>query len=751
MNLDVMYNALMMAVDSRNKKEIIRPLKDIFDYIPDHPTYYQQIIQSMFARGISRRDCKQVIDMYRRTYPSDRVGHWMRMSFSRESGLFSEQQQVWREACESLTEGFHFQPGRSISIIDAENGTPGTLLACIDGGKKVRKFLTEFDPTNIEPMTRTPAAPLITRMEIETRPAEPCGRDKLSLCGRIEGMDQSASYYFRYSSDIDDLCFVTPRSSVPAGKVGLVRDSGSNLFKRINVFCNEMHFDEVENPASQALDQYSMRLDWPFGKDRNHLDGIGVIDLLLGWKTAAQHLPLMDSKPESPRFPTTPFPSEGIDLRDAELTITYRSNDLNLKNFAPVAWIHGRTGTAYCESYDDLAAWALTADMTKNIFTADGVVHEAVFTVSGYSSDWSFCGSNTAEMGEAMYRYTYAPIEDVLSNNLGGNVCLAFIGGDELDTPEGSFEILDVSLQYRSRSMLVDGQGATLTRTPPTSINSPAWLTDGTLGVLEAYWFAKVDDGNPIKLEWQLRDTAQIESFVLRQNALAPSQKFEIALSMDGGKFDTVFEGEMDDVDIDPAKWGDQNQDPENPGLCKVVVLPQPMEARYVRLSLCSGYNDKWLGLDSFEVFGTGLEPVPCGDEFTFAEIIDDLTPGAEVFYQLIVDDGNELHSGDVLSAMVPSGDEPQILDASAMRTSAGGIEVQVRTRAAGAMASLCVKVLDMDDREITTRIISVGQWESPHHTMLRFDVPVDIAVKGSLLTVENAAGRAEKFVELAE
>lgn len=741
----------MMAVDSRNKREIIQPLKDVFDHIPDHPTYYQQITQSMFARGISLRDYKQVIDMYRRTYPSDRVGHWMRMAFVRERSLPSEQKQVWREACENLTQGFHFQPGIAASIIDAENGKSGTLLACIDGGKKVRGFLTEFDPAIIEPMTRATAAPLITHMEIETRAAEPCGQDKMSLCGRIEGMNHSASYYFRYSSDIDDLCFVTPRSRVPAGKVGLVRDSGSNLFKRINAFCNEMHFDEVENPASQALDQYSMRLDWPFGKDRNHLDGIGVIDLLLGWKTAAQHLPLMDSKPESPRFPTTPFPSEGIDLRDAELTITYRSNDLNLKNFAPVAWIHGRTGTAYSEGHDDLAAWALTGDMTQNAFMDDGMAHKAVFTLSGHSNDWSFCGSNTAEMGEAMYRYTYAPIESVLSNNLGGNVCLAFIGGDELDTPEGSLEILDISLRYRSRSLLVEGQGATLIKSPSTSINSPTQLTDGTLGILEAYWFAKIDDVDPLDLEWQLRGMAQIESFVIRQNTLAPSQEFEIALSSDGETFNTVFQGEMDDVDVDPAKWGDQSLDPGNPGLCQLVVLPQPMEARHIRLRLCSGYQEKWLGLDSFEVFGTGLAPIPCGGEFTFAEIIDDLTPGSEVFYQLIVDDGNELHSGDVLSAMMPSGDEPQILDASAMRTSAGGIEVQVRTRAAGAMASLCVKVLDMDDREITTRTISVGQWESPRHTMLRFDVPVDIAVKGSLLTVENAAGRAEKFVELAE
>lgn len=750
MNLDVLHNDLLMAVESRNKREIVRLLKDIFYQIPAHPSYYQRLIQSMFERGFNRRDYQQVIGMYRRAYPTDPIAYWMRMSFARGSGKFSDQKEAWREACENLTQGFHFQPNITASIFDAENSMAGTLLACLNGGNKIREFVTEFDPIMLKPVVTTSTSSSES-LKVETRPAEPCGLNALSLCGRIEGMDRPASYYFQYGTDIENLNATTPRSSVPAGKVGLLRDSGSNLFKRINVFSNEVHFDDIESPESHPLDQYSMRLEWPFGKDRNHLDGIGVIDLLMGWKTAAQHLPLMEPESGTPKFPTIPFPNEGVDLRDAELTVTYRTDDLNLKKFVPVAWIHGRTGTAYSENFDDLAAWALTANMTDKVFTADGELHKAIFTFSGHSSDWSFCGSNIAEMGNGMRRYTYAPIENLLSNNLGGNVCLAFIGGDELDTPEGSLEIADISLRYRSRSLLVEGQGATLIKSPSTSINSPTQLTDGTLGILEAYWFAKIDDVDPLDLEWQLRGMAQIESFVIRQNTLAPSQEFEIALSSDGETFNTVFQGEMDDVDVDPAKWGDQSLDPGNPGLCQLVVLPQPMEARHIRLRLCSGYQEKWLGLDSFEVFGTGLAPIPCGGEFTFAEIIDDLTPGSEVFYQLIVDDGNELHSGDVLSAMVPSGDEPQILDASAMRTSAGGIEVQVRTRAAGAMASLCVKVLDMDDREITTRTISVGQWESPRHTMLRFDVPVDIAVKGSLLTVENAAGRAEKFVELAE
>lgn len=266
-------------------------------------------------------------------------------------------------------------------------------------------------------------------ISVVTEQCEPINGTTAAFNGRIQGIHEPAHYYFRYGADPNNLCNETVHRAVPGPRNARVADFGENLFSAINVYAAQLTFSAADDVPTALLDEphAMMNIEWPFGKDRNHKNGIGVIELLLGWTTAAHDRPQRLAAMQMKQYPSVAYPGESVDLRDALASIVYRSTNLDMRTYRPVAWIHGRTGTAaFPEHYNDLAAWALTGDFDNHAFVDDNLWHRMEMPLSALSTEWRFCGSNTEEMGKEMDRYTYAPIQSVLRENSSGNICIFF-------------------------------------------------------------------------------------------------------------------------------------------------------------------------------------------------------------------------------------------------------------------------------------------------------------------------------------
>lgn len=744
-DITLYYTGFQESLRVRNLERAAGYLHILFININYHPS----IISQIEFRNITAREYVRLLDIYIREFPDDPIGYLLLMSFHRDRGRVDLMREAWQRNCDNALKGFHFQPSISASVFDAEAGQTHTSIGGVGLGSDLRTEIAGIPGQAMRPTTSQTGPSHNGENDgtpsVVTEVGEPIGDDGVALNGVLSGFNIPTRYHFRFGADPDKLDQKTSERDVPAGRFGRVRDTGDNLFRRLTCYAAKISFmnnSDDDTGSSATTSKQAIRLEWPFGKDRNHLDGIGIIDLLLGWQTLAQSRGNVDGLAPQQHFPTLSYPGENIDLRDAKISIRYRSEDLNAKAFVPVAWIHSRSGTAaFPESYDDLTAWAYTDNAQPITFEGDGVWHEQNFELSGLSSRWTFSGSNIEEMGGGMARYNYAPIQNVQRDNVGGNVCIAFVHGEDLDTPEGSIDISHLEMSYRSRSLLGPGQGATLNSCPEGGENAASCLTDGTIGDIKRYWFAGLVVETPIDLIWQLRDTADIEAFKIYRSTIAPAKDLEIAVSSDGNSYEEVWAGTLGEMPNDPAQWGEFAQ---TGALAHAVVLKAPVSAQYVRLRIVTGYQPDMVGLDAFEVFGQGLPPVPSPAPFSFSEQAEELGDNDAVFAQLVAENAEGVFEGNIVEIRRPEANTPHFLSAGLEINRHGTLVFTARVIAMGSPAVLSGELVSGAGDKISIPLTSVGQWLVPRDVRISLGkVEPDDTYSGTCWA-ENETGRSK-------
>ena len=570
-----------------------------------------------------------------------------------------------------------------------------------------------------------PDTPLMDPPACETLTAEPSDNNTLALNGTLTGLNDTGIYYFRYGHDPDDLDQNTRARSIPGPLNGYVRDLGSNIFRSINNYGAETTFSDAGDIPGSELPKpiTKMSLAWPFGKDRNHKDGIGVIDLILGWQSAAHDRPPVNVEDKSPKYPSIKYPGESLDLVDAVVSIVYRTIDFDPRDFRPVIWIHGRTGTAVFPDFsDDLAAWAVTGQGDTIRFETNGKWQCLEFQMPAHSDLWSFCGSNTEEMGMGMARYCYGPIQELLRENTSGNICISFVGGDPLDTPTGELEIASIELKYRSRSILAPGQGAYLVAQSDDDLGNPALLTDGTIRVPEHWWHTHISEDKPCVLTWAFRELVHVESIKLHQNPLAPASDVMIAVSDDGENFNKIWAGQLDDVSSEPSAWADAVAAGEGSALCRIIVLDTPVPAKFLQLTILNGHQKDIAGLDAVEVFASDAAPVPSGEQVTCSDLVEDITEDRPLYAQLVAECGEVVHEGNIVWCDIPKQDAPQILAVHLAEQDENNFVLHIRTRAGGSTANLSVSAESDDGTELVSSIFDVGKWDAARDSIIQLD-----------------------------
>ncbi|MGJ3258679.1 MAG: hypothetical protein ACFE0S_03660 [Rhodospirillales bacterium] len=730
------YSAMTKALRERNFPRAAGYLRMIYQNQHFHFDVYRQFS----FQGASARDVMYLMTTYVREFDDDPSGYMMLAHGYYFRRQFEMVRKTWCDACQKVVKGYHFQPSIGPTIFDVEHGQPFSKLRGTGLGAKVMGALKELKQ---EPAAaRAPASIEDSgTVSAETTHGEPIGMYGVALNGRLAGYTQPTRYYFRYGFAPDRLTETTPIRDMPAGVHGHARDTAENLFRRISFNTCMLVAGEIKAPAPpQRFPMVSMKSEWPFGKDRNHRDGIGVIDLFLGWNNLVQRRGRIEGVDTPATFPTPEYPGEAVDLRDSRVTIRCRTSELDMKAFRPVIWLHGRTGTAVQPDYcDDLSAWAVTALSCAQTFTVDGAWHAITFNMPGLSTDWTFCGSNVEEMGDGMLRYTYAPIQNLQRANVGGNLCLTFVGGDELDTPEGELELAELELAYRSRSLLGPGQEAELVHGP----GDAGCLTDGTLGDVEHLWQAPVDEDAPLEFVWRLRGPANLSCFKVHQNVLAPAAGIEIAISGDEEMFTDVWIGTMADVPEDPLLWGG---DAGSDVVIHVVVPDTPVCARFVRLRIMSGQRPGAAGLDAFEVFGDGLPFIPSADEFSFSEAVTGLKETGPIYTQLVAENDDGIFEGDVVKIARPAAETPFILSVAVTGRGNGTANVSIRAIAMGEEGTLAMTLMSDDGEDVTVPPVRIGKWHVPADTAIRIAGLKPDVFYTATCVAKNENGASEPF-----
>jgi hypothetical protein len=181
-------------------------------------------------------------------------------------------------------------------------------------------------------------------------------------------------------------------------------------------------------PTEKTAD--GVRMTLPGKLDVNHLDGIGPLWLLA-------HLPT--SGAGGPGF---------VDLDQAEVTIRFRAQDLDLKGARIVWWVTRQLPKQDADpDYEwQETNWALTCcDLAKSLSEKWSTV-----TVK-FDTDplrWTYGGTNWMQLGDYGGRYVEYPLSKVIKGT-AGTLHLAIVGTNASRPPSGKIEIGSISLRTK--------------------------------------------------------------------------------------------------------------------------------------------------------------------------------------------------------------------------------------------------------------------------------------------------------------
>jgi hypothetical protein len=173
-----------------------------------------------------------------------------------------------------------------------------------------------------------------------------------------------------------------------------------------------------------------VRMTLPGKLDINHLDGIGPLWLLA-------HLPTAGAG--GPGF---------VDLEQAEVSIRFRAQDLDLKGARIVWWVTRQLPKEDVDpDYEwQETNWALTCcDLAKKLSEKWSTVTVKMDTDP---SRWTYGGTNRMQLGDYGGRYVEYPLSKVVKGT-AGTLHLAIVGSTASRPPTGKIEISSISLRTR--------------------------------------------------------------------------------------------------------------------------------------------------------------------------------------------------------------------------------------------------------------------------------------------------------------
>lgn len=513
------------------------------------------------------------------------------------------------------------------------------------------------------------------------------GRCGAILSGRVASMAERADFRFEYGIDPDALTLATPWRPLPGRAIARLTASPHVAPEMFKIYAGHLNW----------VPEGCILADWPFGKDPNHISGVGFCELVFGqWNNSGQP----DGSQEIQ-------PWEGSDLRGAEYRLRLRIEEFEERDFLHCLGV-GRNGNY----------WMLTSE-PMDLSQLNGEA-EIVFRLDGDPRNWSTFGNNPDEQAN-FDRYKYGPLDDTLGRHTGNLVFMAPFG-DWRDTPTGRLGIRSSVLTYRDNNILNPDAGTRLVEAPKAFACDPWRLTDGIRGELSSGWY-QCGSGEVPRFVWQLTQPKQVTSIILHQDPVMPTKRCRVALS-----------------NSRQASEGGPSFDVEWPALpTHTVAVP--------RISIRVTGNSKWdritleltepaescgIGLHAVEAFAVDHVPPPSRLPVTVSADVSGLPEGSRVYYRLQCHADGETLSGEVRCLDLPPDDRPLLHHVSIHHRSEDKICFQVFANALGSQAVLRWCLDDGDWRDIP-----LGWEKTPVHRYitLRGLAPVDHILKVKLVS----------------
>ena len=559
--------------------------------------------------------------------------------------------------------------------------------------------------------------------EIDGMTAVHAGNAGAVLAGTLGGTTLATEYYFAYGEAEDRLDRRTVTKLIPPGRSKHVRQYAVDALKEWQVYAVECEIvgDTLDPESPNA---YALRLISPFGKDRNHINGIGVIDLFLAWY----------GRWLAPEGSISKDRAHCLDLRDAELEIVFRPRELDEKDFVIICDPQCSTGEQKFKMKNVASNWAITGQLIDPEAPEEGGWSRLKFRFCSDPFSWTFCGNNPVEQTETASRYVYLPLGDVLSHHRG-NFCFFFAFGDWKNPPEGTLDLQSISLQYRDWSVLNPDAGAELIGFPEDSLSDPLFLTRGWLDNPHEMWFSAPYPEGPREFTWRFGAEVSPQTLKLHQNTLKPAKTVEISTSADGKTFTSEWRGDL------PVAKPISNV----PSALVIPLRGRPIS--HLKVSIYSGYQDDFWGLDAIEVFDGNAVPLPELEPTSVSEDVGNLQPGRKLYYRLVAENAAGVTRGPVNVIDIPATQKPAITDGRCLKQTGNRATLFLEIMPCGLETEISVRATGPGGKSWQGPPISVGCNPSVRHVCYVVEGGGRKGRHKAEITAINGAGESEPFI----
>jgi hypothetical protein len=527
----------------------------------------------------------------------------------------------------------------------------------------------------VPPLPAAAPAPAERVLSAATLGASEFGHDAAILSAAVGSTFDEAEYRFEYGPSPKEMSGTSPWRPMPGNLNAQFITSPNDTPTVYSLYAASLSWNEKAG---------AYVMDWPFGKDPNHVSGIGFLELICGlWPNSCQ----FDGNQQH-------MPYETGDLRDAELTLQLHAQDIDAKDFL------------FCVGVGNVSTyWMLSAaPFDLSAPQGDGMTEISVRLTSDPAS-WTAFGNNPREQSNAD-RYGHGPLHDALSNHMG-NLVLTATFGDWRDTLTGRLGIRRAVLKYRDKSVLHPDSGTVLIESPAGPCD-PANLANGRRGTPDAGWFHAGPVTEPPVFRWRLAKPWTISTLVLHQDTVWPTRKCRIGV--------TAADGQSHSWEIEPPCGNDPLV-----GLRQFVIrLPAVGPCREFFIEFLEGAATDGLGLEAIELFATDYVPPPSPVPASVSEEVAGLRPGSTVCYRVACRAGDKTEWGETETIVLPADDMPVLHDIRLHAVSGNKAVIQVRANAMGHDTAIRWQVDDGDWRETT-----LGWEKTAAHRYLQVHAPV--------------------------
>lgn len=340
-------------------------------------------------------------------------------------------------------------------------------------------------------------------------------------------------------------------------------------------------------------------------------------------------------------FDSPPFRLGGnrSDLRDAKLSVRFRTSNFLHNNTQLSFWIQAQPHNKSWSSDVPASNWALTSLSMTDYTSSDWSTVN--FELTNDANQWKNAGTNFH--ADDPWRYSYERLDDALGN---ANMDFIFVAlnVDPSNPPMGTVDFDEMTMRYRNYSLLTADNGGSLIAWPNNSSADPFTLTDGVKNFPKNGWNSTSYPMSSQSFIYEMKNPVNIDAIQIHQNPQFPAKTVIVYSSADGISF-----AKIDSLTLPEAYHALDNR------AYVYKEYPSPPNAKYIKFEIIDGYSAIAWGISEIEVFGSGSQYGP-GDEVAGVNMdVTDLEIGQTYHYRLVAENELGKHYGEDKTFTIPA------------------------------------------------------------------------------------------------